>query len=265
MAQHTRGETARVAARRGGSVALESFREKISFETKANKTDVVSAVDREAQRTVVETIRERFPDDAVIAEEDDATTTIPDSGAAWIIDPIDGTSNYLRGLRSWATSVAAVVDGTPVAAVSVFPALEDIYRVGPDGAFGNGQPLSVSDRTDPETLVVAPMLWWDHDRRDEYAAAADAIVKRFGDLIRLRCAQLTLAQVAAGGIDAALTNVDSNPWDTVAGAFAIERAGGTVTDLDGDPWTHASTGLVASNGECHQRVLEAARHITANR
>jgi myo-inositol-1(or 4)-monophosphatase len=256
-------ETARVAARRGGAVALDSFRETISFETKANKTDVVSAVDREAQRTVIEAIRERFPDDAVIAEEDDASETVPDGGAAWIVDPIDGTSNYLRGLRSWATSVAAVVDERPVAAVSVFPALEDTYSVGPDGAFRNDQSLSVSDRTDPETFVVAPLLWWDHDRRDEYAAAAEAILDRFGDLVRLRCAQLTLAQVAAGGIDAAITNVDPDPWDVVAGAFAIEQAGGTVTDLDGNSWTHASTGLVASNGACHQRVLDAARHITA--
>jgi myo-inositol-1(or 4)-monophosphatase len=258
-------ETARAAARRGGAVALESFREEIPFETKANKTDVVSAVDREAQRTVIEAIRERFPDDTIIAEEADATEAIPDSGAAWIIDPIDGTSNYLRGSRSWATSVAAVVDGAPVAAVSVFPALEDTYSAGPDGAFRNGEAISVSDRTDPETFVVAPLLWWDHDRRDEYAAATGAIVRQFGDLIRLRCAQLTLAQVAAGGIDAAVTNVDPHPWDTVAGAFAIEQAGGTVTDLDGDPWTHASTGVVASNGECHQRVLEAANRITAAR
>lgn len=265
MAQHERMETARVAANRGGAVALDSFREDIPFETKANKTDVVSAVDREAQRTVVEAIREQFPDDTIIAEEDDATETVPDSGAAWIIDPIDGTSNYLRGSRSWATSVAAVVDGTPVAAVSVFPALEDTCSAGPDGAFRNGEAISASDRTDPETLVVAPMLWWDHDRRDEYAAATDAIVREFGDLIRLRCAQLTLAEVAAGGIDAAITNVDPHPWDVVAGAFAIEQAGGTVTDLDGNPWTHASTGVVASNGECHQRVLEAARRITAAR
>ena len=257
-----RFETARRAARRGGAVAFEHFRGEVTVETKDGKTDLVTGADRRAQDAVVDAIGETFPDEPVVGEEDGTPSTVPDTGPAWIVDPIDGTNNYVRGLRTWATSVAAVVDGDPVAAVNVLPALGDIYAAGPDRVVRNGEALSVSDRTDPETFAVAPTIWWEFDRREEYGRATGEIVSRFGDLVRLRCAQATLGQIAAGGIDGALTNVETNPWDTVAGAYMVERAGGTVTGLDGQPWTHASAGLVASNGECHDTVLAAARTIT---
>ena len=262
MDRNHRFEMARRAASRGGEVALDYFREELSVETKDGKTDLVTVADRATQATVVDVIGEAFPDEPVIGEEEGSPSTVPDSGPAWIVDPIDGTNNYVRGLRVWATSVAAVVDGKPVATVSVCPALGDTYTAGPERVARNGNPVSVSDRTDPETFAVAPTVWWDFDRRAEYVRAADEIITRFGDLVRVRCAQLTLGQIAAGGIDGAITNVETNPWDTVAGAYMIERAGGTVTGLDGQPWTHASTGLVASNGECHDTVLGAAQNIT---
>ncbi len=261
MEQHRRFETAQRAARQGGEAALDFFRSDLSIETKDGKTDIVTRADRETQTTVVDSIRETFPDDPVVGEENGAPSTVPGSGPAWIVDPIDGTNNYVRGLRVWATSVAAVVDGEPVAAINACPALGDTYAAGPDGVVRAGNSLSVSDRTDPETFAVAPTIWWDFDRREEYAGAARGIVTRFGDLVRVRSAQVTLAQIAAGGVDAAITNVDTNPWDTVAGAYMVEQAGGTVTGLDGERWTHASEGLVASNGECHEEVLAAAQSI----
>jgi myo-inositol-1(or 4)-monophosphatase len=253
-----RVETARRAVARGGEVALESFRSDVPVETKDGKTDVVTRADRETQAAIADAIGEEFPDEPIVGEENDAPSTVPTSGPAWVVDPIDGTNNYVRGLRVWATSVAAVVDGEPVAAVNGLPAVGDTYVAGPEGVARDGESLSVSERTDPERFTVAPTIWWDFDRRGEYAAATREIVTRFGDLVRLRSAQATLAQVAAGGVDAAITNVDTNPWDTVAGAYMVERAGGTVTGLDGERWTHASEGLVASNAHRHEEVLAAA-------
>jgi myo-inositol-1(or 4)-monophosphatase len=261
MGATERVRTARRAARAGGEVALDLFRSDLVVETKTGKTDVVTRADREAQGAVVEVIRESFPGDPIIGEEDDADGAVPASGAAWIVDPIDGTNNFVRGLRTWAASVGAVVDGEAVAAATVCPALGDTYVAGPDGVRRNDESVNVSDRSDPETCTVAPTIWWDFDHRDEYAAATAAIVSRFGDMVRLRSAQATLAEVAAGGLDGAITNVETNPWDTVAGAYMVERAGGRVTDLDGEPWTHEATGLVASNGACHDAVLAAAREI----
>jgi myo-inositol-1(or 4)-monophosphatase len=261
-AHRDRAATAERAATAGGEVALSLFRSDLDVERKGGKTDVVTRADRQAQDAVADVIHGVFPGETVVGEEDENRTTVPASGPAWIVDPIDGTNNYVRELRAWATAVAAMVDGEPVGAASALPALGDIYTATPEGAFRNGDPITVSDRTDPERFAVTPTIWWDLDRRDEYAAAAREIVTRFGDLVRVRCAQAALAMVAAGSLDAVVTNLETNPWDTVAGAYMIEQADGTVTDLDGNAWQHDATGLVASNGTRHDEVLAAARAVT---
>jgi myo-inositol-1(or 4)-monophosphatase len=257
--------TARRAARSGGNVALDLFRENLAVDRKAGKTDLVTRADREAQVAVVEAITAEYPDAFVVGEEGERAETVPATGPAWIVDPIDGTNNYVRGIRRWATAVAVVVDGDPVAAVLTFPALDDTYEAGSDGVTRNGERVTVSDRSDPERFTVAPTLWWDLDRRTEYAAATREVVTRFGDMARFRSTQTTLALVAAGGLEGAITNVAAAPWDTVAGAYMIEQAGGTVTDLDGDPWTADTAGLVASNGERHDELLAAARALERDR
>jgi len=287
------------AARAGGAVALDSFRTDLAVETKSGKTDVVTAADRAAQDRVVNVLDGAAPEEPVVGEErveprstdgasgarhdreggprkangearpvsgarsepraEGGVETVPETGSAWIVDPIDGTNNYVRGLRTWATSVAAVTDGEPVAAATVLPALGDAYVAGDGGVRLNDDPVTVSDRTDPETFTVVPTIWWGFDRRDEYAAILEGIVERFGDLRRVGCAQAVLARVADGSLDAAITNVETNPWDTVAGAHLVRQAGGVVTDIEGEPWHHEGRGLVASNGEAHETVLATAR------
>ncbi|MFC6613452.1 inositol monophosphatase family protein [Halopenitus salinus] len=256
-----RATIAERAAHAGARVAHEHFRTGISTETKSGKTDVVTAADRTAQREAIDVIRTEFPDDAIVGEEDDELKAVPESGAAWIIDPIDGTSNFVRDNRVWASVVAVVVDGEPVASTTAMPALEDVYTVDAEGAYRNGEPLATSDVDDPEAAIVSPAMWWEMDRRDEYARACEAIVTRFGDARRIGSAQALLASIADGGLEGAITNVETNPWDTVAGVNLIRQAGGRVTDLDGNRWRHDSVGLVASNGELHGELLEAANEI----
>ena len=255
-----RAAVAERAARAGGRVAHDHFRSDIAVESKG-EDDVVTAADRAAQRTVIESIRESFPDDAIVGEEGDERKAVPEEGAAWIIDPIDGTHNYVREIRVWGTAVAAVVDGEPVAAATVCPALGDVYTADADGASRNGEPIAVNDVADPRRAAVDPTLWWDHDARDEYANACEAIVRRFADMRRFGAAQVALPTVAAGGLEGVVSNLRANPWDSVAGVFMIRQAGGRVTDLEGNRWRHDSTGLVASNGTLHDEVLAAAREI----
>lgn len=255
-----RADLAARAAAAGADVALESFRTDLEIERKSEKTDVVTQADRDAQRAVVETIREAV-DEPIVGEEEGELARVPERGPAWIVDPIDGTDNYVRGSRIFGTVVAAVVDGEPVASAAVFPALSETYRAGPDGVTRNGEAVATSDRADPDTSAVCPLIWWGFDRREEYAAANRAIVDRFGDLRRLGCAQAALAAIADGTYEGAITNLEPNPWDTVAGVHMIRAAGGTVTDLAGERWTHDSRGLVASNGVLHEEVLAAAREI----
>ncbi|SDX84750.1 inositol monophosphatase family protein [Halobellus clavatus] len=261
MSHGDRVGVARRAAAAGATLATERFRTDLDVEQKDGKTDVVTQADRDAQTAVIEEIEAAYPDDAVVGEEARALKSVPATGAAWIVDPIDGTNNYVRGLRTWGTAVAAVRDGDPVAAAVTLPALGDEYWTDGAQTYRNGDPVSVSTEDDPEAAVVTPTMWWDFDARDQYGRACQAMVDRFGDLRRLGCAQAELAAVADGSLDGVATNLRAHPWDTVAGVAMIRAAGGTVTDLAGDRWRHDSVGLVASNGEVHDTLLAAARDI----
>ena len=262
-----RAALAERAARAGGVVARETFREDLPVETKSDKNDVVTEADRDAQRQVVATIRTEFPEDTLVCEEeatqpgDDVTIEkeVPESGRAWVVDPIDGTANYVRGIRFWGTSVAAVVDGDPVGVATYLPSEGDIYTAGPESVTHNGSVMSVSERTDPETFATGLIGWWPTKGGDSYATLFRAAADRFGDLRRFGCLQGVLALVASGSLDAAFMPERPHPWDAVAGVHLIRRAGGTATDIDGNRWHHDSDGLVVSNGQAHDVVLEAVR------
>lgn len=256
-----RADVAVAAARAGAEEAYEAFRAPLDVETKANKNDLVTAADRSAQATVVDRVRATFPGEPVVAEEDDTPGEVPEAGPAWVVDPIDGTANFVRGMRVWATSVAAVDDGDPVAAATAMPATDDVYAGGVAGTSRNGESIAVSDRDDPETFAVAVPGWGPEGDRRDYAELCTAIVERFGDLRRLGSMQSALAFVAAGEVDAAVTTHRPAPWDSIAGAHLVDRAGGRVTDGDGEPWRHDSGALVVSNGRAHEALLDAARGV----
>lgn len=269
---HQRAAVTERAARAGGAVAREAFRSELAVETKANKNDFVTEADRDAQRQVVATIREVFPDDPFVCEEELVTLagpetedegptgvdSVPDSGPVWVIDPIDGTANFVRGTQTWATSVAALSDGETVGAATYLPVLSDLYAVGPESVTRDGTTVTVSDRSDPETFAVAPVGWWDRGDRARFGQLCTEIAERFGDLRRIGSFQVTLASVADGSLEGAICTTQTTPWDTIAGVQMVRRAGGTVTDLGGKEWDHDSDGLVASNGEAHDELLAAA-------
>lgn len=254
------------AANAGASVAADSFRAELAVERKDGKTDVVTAADRAAQRAVRARIAEDYPEEPLVGEENDATKTVPASGNAWIVDPIDGTNNYVRGVPVWTTAVTTVENRSPVASAVLAPKLADRFVVGTDDPpERNGEQVSVSDRSDPTVCTVSPTLWWDRGRRAEYVAAVRQTVERFDDARRYGSTQYDLALVASGGLDGAFTNIAANPWDTVAGVHLVRAAGGTVTDAEGDPWGPDSRGLVASNGEIHEELLAAVAAVDDRR
>lgn len=244
------------AARAGAALAADLFRTSLDVETKASATDYVTEADTGAQRRIVDRITETFPDDAIVAEENDRRKRLRTGETAWVIDPIDGTTNYVRGIPFWATSVAAVEDGETVAATNCLPAVDAEYRAGTDGAAHDDEPATVSDATSLETSIVAPTLRYGRECGDAYGRLLDTLSPAVGDVRRLGSAQTTLSLVAGGQVDAAVGVVPSRPWDTVAGVHLVRQAGGTVTDLAGDPWTPASDGLVASGGGVHDDLLD---------
>lgn len=255
------------AAVTGGAAAENLFRTGVEVEYKeGSKAAVVTDADRAAQATAIDTLKRAYPDAPIVGEEKvgEATKEVPGSGLAFTVDPIDGSYNYTRGNSLWCTSVAAIDDGEAVAAATAVPERDDTYTGSPTGVRRNGDSVSVSDRTDPTGFMVAPTYWWGMDSRDQFATATSEVVRRFNDLRRYGSTQLALAAVAAGEIEAAITNInDLNPWDTIAGAALVEWAGGMVTDLQGNDWGRDSHGLVASNGGAHEEVVEATQQIEA--
>jgi myo-inositol-1(or 4)-monophosphatase len=247
------------AARDGAAVAADLFRTSLDVETKASATDYVTEADTGAQQRIVDRIAETYPDDAVVGEEGSGRKRLRDGETAWVIDPIDGTTNYVRGIPFWATSVAAVENGETVAAANVLPALDTEYRAGTGDATHDADRTTVSDATDLETSVVAPTLRYGREHGDAYGRLLDTLSPAVGDVRRLGSAQMTLSLVAGGQVDAAVGVVPSHPWDTVAGVHLIRRAGGTVTDLAGEPWTPESEGLVAAGNGIHDALLGLLR------
>ena len=278
------------AARAGAARALTGFRTDIAAEQKGGESvDSVTAADRAAQRVVRERLTAAYPDDPVVGEEGDAPDHLPASGSAWVVDPIDGTVNFVGGRRVWATSVARAVDGEPVAAATVAPALGDAYVADRTGAWRepagvddgttvesdgdesttalsgetaeetDRESLAVDDETAPERFLINPLFGPSEADRERLATVAPALVTGFGDLRRVGCAQLALAGVASGALHAVVSTVELNDWDTAAGVHLIRCAGGRVTDAHGDRWEPGATGLVASNDTAHDRVVAILR------
>jgi myo-inositol-1(or 4)-monophosphatase len=260
-------ETVLRAATAGGDTAMERFRSGLAEETKGdaervvNAVDVVTEADRAAQRRVIERIRSVRTDGAVVGEEEDEAKTVPGEGLAWIVDPIDGTYNYVRDMVYWATCVAVVRDGEPLAAATVLPALGERFVAGAEEVRHDGRTVSVSDRTDPATFVVTPIALPPFGRRHASRAGIADLFERFGDVRRIGSIQITLALIASGALEGTVTASTTNPWDTVGGVHMVRLAGGTVTDADGNPWRPDSRGLVASNGTAHEELLAVAKRL----
>lgn len=259
-------DIATAAATAGAAVAGEGFVTGPEIESKGGvgpmgPADVVTETDRATQRRVVDVLTKRDSEATIVGEENDARKTVPETGRAWVIDPIDGTFNFVRGLHYWTTSVAGTVDGEPIVSCSVLPTLDVTYHADDTGAYRDGEQITVSDQSDERVATVAPIIPPSYGERETYVEGLGELFQRFGTCVRYCSAQATFALVARGALEGAVTHQRPNPWDSLAGAHMIRQAGGTVTDLAGDRWTTASDSMVASNGAVHEELLDAAARL----
>jgi Archaeal fructose-1,6-bisphosphatase and related enzymes of inositol monophosphatase family len=145
----------RAVAAAGAAVAHDGFRGQLEIEQKGGETDLVTHIDRAAQTAVVEAIQTRFTDAHIVGEEGMLPKQLPARGTAWVVDPIDGTHNFIRGRRLFATAVGLVVDGEPRAGTSAFPAMGDVYHTDGETVWRNDAVVRVSDVTDPHQAIIA--------------------------------------------------------------------------------------------------------------
>lgn len=248
---------ARDTAVHAGKLTRDIFNQPRQITSKGLR-DIVTDADTAAQKLITDAIQAQFPDHGFITEEKDSQ--LPRSGPViWVIDPVDGTTNYARQLPEYCVAVAAVADSGEVLAGAIYdPMRDELFSAAKGmGAAMNGRPLQVSQIDQLWDCMVA-MDW---ARNEETRQSAMDLLPKFAHRVSFPrvfgSAALAMAWVAAGRVDLYL-NYHLQTWDVAAASIILAEAGGCLTDFHGRPWTFAGhTGdCIASNGRVHNAFLQ---------
>ena len=230
-------ELAEALARAAGAV-LRDRPATLGVDAKSTPTDIVTERDQAAERAILERLRAERPDDSILAEETGSSTGA--SAVTWVIDPLDGTVNYLFGIPHFAVSIAARVDDVEVAGVVYDVSRDELYAATlGGGATCDGRPLHVSSQADPAFALTATGFAYKSSTRAVQAEALRTVLPRVRDVRRMGSAALDLCAVAAGRVDA-FFEMGMYAWDWAAGSLIAREAGAVVAGLGGRPpgtWT----------------------------
>jgi myo-inositol-1(or 4)-monophosphatase len=259
-------DLARAVAEEAGALLLERFGRLAGGEIeRTGRRDVVTAADRESEAHIERRLRAATPEIPLLAEEASKTRAAErPGGTVWIVDPLDGTVNYVQGIPLFAVSIGLVEDGRPVLGVVHLPALRQTFWGAPgSGCFEGDRPVAVSATPMLEEAIVATGFAY---RRDELKDDNFENVRRMGlrvrGLRRMGAAAVDLAYVASGRLDG-FWELHLNAWDVAAGAALVRAAGGRVTDQrGGEDWLYGGH-LVASNGLVHEPLRTALAPLEA--
>ena len=245
------------SAREAGKLLMAKFESGIRVEFKG-KYDLVTEADRESEALIIKRIRDRFPEHDVLAEEGEYGCS--GSDFRWIIDPLDGTTNYAHGFPWFAVSIALEIRGRLELGVVYNPYVGDLYFAERGaGATLNGRRLQVSKIATMEHSLLATGFAYNHKKcRANNYDYFTRFQKEAQACRRPGAASLDLASVAAGRFDG-FWEMMLKPWDLAAGILLVEEAGGQVSTFDGQPMSLASLECLASNGLIHtemQAILE---------
>jgi myo-inositol-1(or 4)-monophosphatase len=249
-------EVAEAAARVGGRIVLDGFGAAASNVRAKAPGDWVSDVDTASENAVRESLAARAPDIAFFGEESGGER----APLRWLVDPLDGTANFLHGLPAVGVSVGLVQDHRPLVGVVHAPMLGDTYcATAGGGATRNGVPLAVSSRAPAEAIPATGFPFRHKEWIDGYLAVYRETYSVVEDLRRVGAASLDLAWSAAGVFDG-FFELGLGPWDVAAGALLVREAGGVVTDWVGDPDAWLESGnILAGPPAVHARLLEITR------
>ena len=248
------------AAERAGALLMERFGRLLNADIeRIGRRDVVTTADRTAEALLVRELERVAPGVPVWSEEGrrDQPQDRPE-GVVWIVDPLDGTVNFIQGIAIFAVSVALVEDGVPQLGVVHLPALSQTFVGAPgNGAFENGRPISVSVTPFLEDAIVATGFAYARDDvPDDNLDNVVTLGRRARGLRRMGAAAVDLAYVASGRLDA-FWELHLSPWDVAGGAALVRAAGGRITDMrGGEDWLFGGH-IVASNGMLHDPLRTA--------
>ena len=252
-------------AGRAGELLTASYERAMKVHRKS-KRDVVTNIDYASEALVIAAISERFPADAILAEESGrqhgASRTVRGRWArrTWVIDPLDGTVNYANGIPFFCVSIGLVEAGVPVVGVVLDPLRGDCYAAAAGGpATLNGDPIHASDKAELGDFVVSLAIIGRGGIARERRVAHEIRIGR-----RMGSAALALAYIGSGRFDAFVQNGGLSLWDIAAAGLIAERGGATVTDLHGGPWWNVAKrgprlSIVAAPPPHHGKLLELLR------
>lgn len=251
-------ELARIAAQEAGSIQLRHYGRLESFEKKG-EVDLLTHVDVSSEEAIKAIIRSQFEDHEILAEESDLEKGA-NADFRWVIDPLDGTTNYTHSYPFFGPSIALLHKGEPVIGVMFLPLLrEEFIAVKGEGAYLNGDPISVSKVSDPTKALYCTGFPYDRkERPDHYLAKFKGFMKLGHGVRRAGAAAVDLCYVACGRIDG-FWEEKLKAWDVAAGALIVQEAGGTVSMFDGGALDLYGENVIASNGKVHQAMIETIR------
>jgi myo-inositol-1(or 4)-monophosphatase len=247
-------------ARDAGRVLAEKFGRAIQISNKGD-IDLVTEADLASERLIVERIRSHHPRHAILTEE--AGEVVAAGGVRseykWIVDPLDGTTNYAHGYPVFCVSVALEHDGRIVVGVVYDPIRDELFAAErDDGATLNGRRVRVSEIGELNSALICTGFPYDVRERDDFARHFRDFILRAQSVRRDGAAALDLANVACGRFDGFYED-GLRPWDVAAGVLLVEEAGGRITHYDGSTFDIYSQRLASSNGLIHEAMLEVLR------
>lgn len=245
-------QTAIEAAHKAGKVIAERYSTEHSITFKGYR-DIVTEVDTAAESIIIDLIGERFPNHTILSEE--AGGARIGAGTTWVIDPLDGTTNYAHRVPCFCVSVGVLTEGEPLLGVIYDPLREQTFIAERGkGATLNGKPIRTSQASPLSQTVLA--LDWGHSNevRAQTLNLLLRIAPRCGTVRALGSAALASAYVATGWLDGYF-NLALKPWDTAAGTLLVAEAGGCCTTLNGETYRVGVPGCVATNGLIHDEIL----------
>jgi myo-inositol-1(or 4)-monophosphatase len=253
------------AARAGASVVRHAFGSNLDTLFKGD-ADPVTEIDHASEEHILNVLRHNFPDDSILAEESGGTGW--DKGRVWLVDPLDGTVNFIHAIPHVSVSVALWNDGSPAVAVVIDVIRgEELTASEGGGAFSGANPMVVSPQPDLSHSLVATGFAYDRNVHGRaYAENMGHVLTRTQGIRRFGSAALDFGWVAAGRYEG-YWEFGLKPWDAAAGILLVTEAGGRVTNHRGDAYRLGEPGVVASNGLVHDALVAAVNiappdHIT---
>ncbi len=240
-------------AQEAGALLMKKFAQSLEIHYKGD-INLVTEADKMSENLIIAAIRQNFPDHGILSEESPAI--LDGSSFRWIIDPLDGTTNYAHGYPVFCVSMALEKEGEIILGVIYDPTRQDTFVAERgEGAYLNGKKLAVSATPDLNRSLLATGFPYDiRESKDNNLNYFAAMAKEVQAIRRAGAAALDIAYIAAGRFDG-FWELKLQPWDMAAGCLLVEEAGGKITDIMGSPWNMLSPNILVSNGRIHEPMI----------